>query len=623
MRFRCPKSCSLVAALWLLAASGIGASGAEALPLASDYFLPASFAHPQLSPDGRRMAALTLHNRKHYALVLLDLQTKAGEVLVKEKEVSVVAFYWKSDYLLLLLTENTGGRWLQSLDLRTRKVNNLDRLNRESTAELPSLLPNDPEHVLAPWTDGGIRKINVSTGKAQEIERGVPGVDRWIFDADGTAWAGIGYHHNKWTFVWRGEPGTKWQRRDQLGVQHATTYPVGIMPDRKRLIVVERAPGAQTARVATFDLATTKTEAIFSHPDFDVTTVLLWGRRGEPCAAVYGLQRQQLQFFHEEAAACYAGLAAALPEHDVSTVSFSKDEKRAIVRAVHDRDEGSYYLMDRASGQVSLLGTARNSPKRDSLAASRFFETKTRDGLLLTGRVTLPTGVDRPPLIVRIGKGIPGPRALNLYDPPAQFFASRGYASARIHVPGTMGLGTTFLRAGDLELTGGMLRDLEDGIAWLEGQGWIDRERVAIFGDDFGGIVAFHAALTGRYKALVNFHTPMVLKNYDVAQLSPSDRDEAELVAMLGGSAATNRYLKSLDPLAAAAKLTLPSFHYYPRGEFGLEMTEPGRLLKTTMSKAGGPAEFYVQPIMKPESDLTTIAGGVYEAVTAFLQKHL
>ena len=606
-----------------LAACAWRALAGEPPPSASDFFLPPSFAHPQISPDGRRLAALTLHDREHYALVSLDLETQAAEVFVKEKEVSVASFYWKSDDLLLLLTENSGGRWLQSLDLRTRKVNNLDRLNRESTAALPSLLPKDPEHVLAPWSDGGIRKINVVTGRAVEIERGVPGIDHWIFDDDGTAWAGIGHHHFKWTFVWRAQPGAPWQRRDQPGVQHAAIYPVALMPDRRRLVVIERAPGAPTARVAAFDLATAKTEPIFASPDFDVVTVLLWGRRAEPCAANYGLQREQRHFFHEEAAACYRGLAAALPEHDATVVSFSKDEQRAIVHAVHDRDPGSYYLLDRGSGQLGQLGPARKVPKRETLAPSRFFETKARDGLPLSGRVTLPPDTPRAPLVVRVGRGIPGPRALNTYDAAAQFFASRGYASVRIHVRGTLGLGSAFLRAGDLELTGGMVRDLEDGVAWLAEQGWIDRERVAILGDDFGGITAFHAALTGRYKVMINIATPMVLKNYDLAQLSPSDRDTAELTELLGGSAAANRYFKSLDPLAAAAKLAIPSFHYYPRGAAGHEMVESGRLLKSALAKGRARAQFHLQPVVKPGMDAATITGDVHEAAVAFLAKHL
>jgi dienelactone hydrolase len=268
------------------------------------------------------------------------------------------------------------------------------------------------------------------------------------------------------------------------------------------------------------------------------------------------------------------------------------------------------------------VGVARPALKTSSLPHARYFELTSRDGLKLTGRFLAPVDAVRPPLIVRVGPEIPGPLSRNEFDPTAHFFASRGFASVRLHVRGTAGFGRTFREAGDLELTGGMVRDLEDGIAWLAGQGWIDEKRVAILGEGLGGITAVHAAQRGRYRAWLNFGTEMIVRKAEIEQLSSSDRSREELTAKFGGRPAVLNYVKSLDPLAAAGKVTVPSFHYYPRGESSHEMTESGRLLKAALAKHSVPVQFHVDPANR-DADPAALLGNAHEAAATFLKKIL
>ncbi len=604
-------------------ASAAAAAEAPAAPAAELFFQTRAFTAPQVSPDGRRLAALTRHDHRHYALTLLDLATGKGEVLVKETRLSVVGFAWKSDDLLLIVIANDEPRYfVQSVDLRTRKVNPLDRLNRERTGQVASYTLADPNIVICPWADGSLRRVDIRTGKSEQVERAVPGINRWIFDPLGTAWAGFGYLGEKWIFVWRTAPGAPWQRREQPGLNRPALEPLALMPDRKRLVVLDRVPN-RPDRLAYFDLATGATEELFQHDQVDVTGLTLWGRQVEPAAANYVTDRARQHAFLPEAAAFFKSLAEALPDAEATVISFSTDNQKAVVEASNDRDPGTFYLLDRATGRLGLLGRALPSLPSDRLVPTRWLEFKTRDGLTLKGRLTVPAGVTHPPVLVRLGPGFVGPRIDVAYDAVAQFLASRGFATVRFHVRGTDGLGLDFLRAGDLKITTGVVDDLEDGIAALTAAGEVDTARLGLLGVGDGGITALHALARLRGKVLVNLNTPMTVRHRSLASLSPSDRDDAELTRMLGGSAAAVNYVKSLDPLKAAAQLRVPSFHSYPRGYAGHEMTEDGRLLQSALARTGIPATFHLEGPLKPETDQARVTGERFEAIVAFLRRHL
>ena len=343
---------------------GCWAAGLRAEELPADgFFAPPAFVQPRLSPDGHRLAARTLHDGRHYALVLVDLESQRSEVLVKEPTLTVEDFTWSTDQRILFTSGNEkNGHTVQTLDLSTRKAFLPPRLNQELNDSLfaePALLPsrkfpdfrlripgnelfpplwgelqNPPfqpkkrapllhlsaemgalpvyqqsvpivfpadlaGQVLLPWRDGGIRRVDVRTDKSSEIARSVRGIDYWIVDPHGGIWAGAGFCDEKWRFVWRASQDAKWQVREQPGRHDAELFPLDIMPDRKRLVVLQRPPAADTARLAFFDLATTELTEIFAREDRDISAVERWGFLREPCAALYHTDRAERHFFQD------------------------------------------------------------------------------------------------------------------------------------------------------------------------------------------------------------------------------------------------------------------------------------------------------------------------------------
>ncbi len=80
------------------------------------------------------------------------------------------------------------------------------------------------------------------------------------------------------------------------------------------------------------------------------------------------------------------------------------------------------------------------------------------------------------------------------YDPEAQWFANRGYATLQVNFRGSAGFGKKFLNAGNGEWgVGTMQHDLTDAVKWAIAQGIADPKKVCIYGGSYGG----YATLAG------------------------------------------------------------------------------------------------------------------------------
>ena len=82
------------------------------------------------------------------------------------------------------------------------------------------------------------------------------------------------------------------------------------------------------------------------------------------------------------------------------------------------------------------------------------------------------------------------------FNPESQLFASRGYATLQVNFRISGGYGKDFLRKGFGEVGRKVMDDVEDGVRYVIDQGWIDPNRVAIYGASHGG----YATLMGLVK---------------------------------------------------------------------------------------------------------------------------
>jgi len=263
-------------------------------------------------------------------------------------------------------------------------------------------------------------------------------------------------------------------------------------------------------------------------------------------------------------AAIYRSLAGAFPGKFVSFASATADGSKAVVVARGDRDPGSYYLYDRATGKARFLLKVFPWLDEDQLAEVRPFSMKARDGLELHGYLTIPASAgdspSRLPMIVNPHGGPYGPRDNWGYSPDTQILASRGYLVLQVNFRGSGGYGEAFTELGYRQWGGTMQDDVTDATLWAVEQGYADPDRLCIYGGSYGG----YAALMGVAKepdlyrcAAGNvgvYDMPMM---YEKGDIRARDSGQAFLKKVLGTDQAD---LKARSPNHLAAQIKASVF---------------------------------------------------------------
>ena len=156
----------------------------------------------------------------------------------------------------------------------------------------------------------------------------------------------------------------------------------------------------------------------------------------------------------------------------------------------HDFARGTTRVVARASAEAVPQG---------SLAMAEAISWPTADGETAHGLYYAPVsdrfvGIGKPPLVVIVHGG-PTSQVRAGWSPPAQFFATRGYAVLAVNYRGSTGYGRPYM----LRLRGNWgVCDVEDcatGAEHLAESGRVDPERTAIFGGSAGGFTVLQTMI--------------------------------------------------------------------------------------------------------------------------------
>lgn len=187
-----------------------------------------------------------------------------------------------------------------------------------------------------------------------------------------------------------------------------------------------------------------------------------------------------------------------------------------------------------SDGRVALLASASHIPARviscggeglrvharsstenvpaAALAAAQRLVWRGHDGEEVHGLYYAPAGerfrgVGAPPLLVSVHGG-PTSQMTSVYNPLAQFFATRGYAVLEVNYRGSTGYGRAYMEkhAGSWGLYD--VEDSRSGALHLVEQGLADRERLVIMGGSAGGFTVLQSLVDypGFYRAGVSLY---------------------------------------------------------------------------------------------------------------------
>lgn len=222
---------------------------------------------------------------------------------------------------------------------------------------------------------------------------------------------------------------------------------------------------------------------------------------------------------------------------------FSPDGTRMFVTRSGADSPSMLYAYDLAANRADpIVSFAMASLTPANLPKSQVVTYKSFDGTLISAVVTTPFNLKRDgsaPAIV-IPHGGPTGQSQDGFSRYATAFATRGYVVIQPNFRGSTGYGKAFQEANFQDLGGGDLKDTVAAKDFLVRSGYVDKQKVGIFGGSYGGFMTLMAigrtpdefAAAVQWFGIINWRTMYrdqdeFLKAYQRTLLGTPEKDGA------------------------------------------------------------------------------------------------
>jgi hypothetical protein len=470
--------------------------------------------------------------------------------------------------------------------------------------------------------------IDLRTGRERKTEELADYNNYTVTSQEGELRAYTHRDGENWRVAWRANSKSAWHERRGKGGM-VPFRPMNMDADDRHLLVFAYDQG-DTVALMRLDPDTDERTLVIQYPDRDV-----WQLVGEPWDHVpLGVTSSRFgaddfQVLDETAKPFYASLSQSLPGSCLRWVSSSADGSQRIVQSWNARDPGRSYLFDGRSKTLSLLGQSCLDLPAAAMGEVRAFTYQTRDAVGESGYVVLPAKnqAGPPPLLVFpmqfVGESTDPGRGFNHL---AQFFASRGFAVARFATRGSFGFGRSFEKAGDFQVSGRIVRDIEDGLGYLAHEGMVDGRRVGILGWGASGLLALRMAASSpqfRAVAVVNSWASFDVTN--VSWLTSSEASGDVIIDQLGGEENVyEKFTHQLDPEVSVKSLSATTFIAY--SSWYDRTPEAAGRLRGFFQRYKKPYEWYELDIHqgnRSESEYYEYDAKLYTKMVEFLKRTL
>lgn len=484
---------------------------------------PSTASVVRLSPDGSRIAAYRTGPGADFVYIL-DV-ADPGKVV---RRINVGYFQlsdlvWAGNDRLVMhhvfnvqvLGINIGTAQLKVVDVATGATRQID--GGETNFRATDVLYVDPKGASALVAGLGkfdkspsVMRVDLGSGAFTKVQDSVRDVWHWFVDGDGVVRGGLAHENLKWALHYRTAAGAplnkvvgKFDRKDVDIIEGVYFSPLG----GETMVVSNHVNGRFAAY--RLDLATVEPGAmVFENPNGDIGRLLTDSGTNRIVGARYHDRRWRTRWSDPELAKVQARIDKAAPDADNALVDWSRDRNRILIHSTKPDDPGTYYVLDRAKGEMKIVLVPYGKLVGQPLSPVTSIDYTARDGLNIPAFLTIPKG--------SAGKAMPmilfphgGPFSADTwdYDPWVQFFASRGYVVLQPQFRGTTGFGRQGVERGFGEFGGKMIDDMEDGIDHLVKAGIVDPKRVCIAGGSYGGYAAMWAPARSpeRYRCAISW----------------------------------------------------------------------------------------------------------------------
>ncbi|KFF21600.1 alpha/beta hydrolase family protein [Chryseobacterium sp. JM1] len=477
-----------------------------------DYFARPNASSFQISPDGQYLSYKEKDADKKNHVYVKELKTGKITKAIVEKDDLIGSYGWL-DKKRMFFTQDKGGNentHLYAVDIDGKNLKDLTPFDGV-TLNYANII-KDTEFVIVALNKNNKQifepyKINFNTGEMTQLYENKDvnnPIDGYIFDKKGNM---RGY-----TVLENGLTTKTYYKDSETGkfnliksTDWKNTFSIIGLNDNsknKDEAYVVTNLDSDKARIVLYDLKkNTIIKEVYSNPVYDVSSIST-ARKNRNYELDYisytGVKSETIPVskFYKEV---HDQLKTEFKEKEFSVVSSDDNEEKLLVVVGSDRLYGTYYEYDTKSKQLKLLYNLMPQLKEEDMAEMKPIEFKSRDGLTIRGYITMPKDAangKKVPLIVNPHGGPQGVRDDWGFNPEDQLFASRGYATLHVNFRISGGYGKEFQQSGYKQIGRKAMDDVEDGVKYVIEQGWIDKNKIAIYGGSHGG----YATLMGLIK---------------------------------------------------------------------------------------------------------------------------
>lgn len=595
-----------------------------------DFFKQPALQAPSLSPSGKKIAVIIGTNSGRKGLAVADIATPTKFLGVAQfEDADIRSFAWVNDNRLVFdavdfqagLGEQLGsGLYAVNAD-GTDFLWLIERTGNYRVMGNPSKRPLPNRHRLFAVLDDGtddvvvqrynfldnqrvpgstLLKLNTKTLELKTMISSVPeAAQSWVLDRNGIPRAllasdgksGIKVqmrtgNSNEWTTI---------SQSDQFDSSAASFEPFAFDYDDQLWVKARLNNPEKTTALFRYDTKTNAIESkpLFSLKGFDFEGSLIFDGKSKKILGInYTSDAPGTVWFDESLKRIQEEIDKQLP-NTINEISCKRcaSAQHFVVRVSSDRQSPMFFLADRSTLKLQLIGAER--PWLDSALTAEvdFVRIPSRDGMEIPTYITKPKGKGPFPTVVLIHGGPHVRGSVWGFNAETQFLASRGYLVVEPEFRGSLGYGETWFRAGWRQWGLKMQDDMTDAAKWAVSKGLADANRVAIAGGSYGGYAAMMGLVKepSLFKAGLNFVGVTdieLLYTIGWSDTAGSTWERFGMPKLIGDREKDIEQFRKTSPLLLAHQIKQPVFMAY--GEDDLRVPLPhGTKLRDALIKSG------------------------------------
>ena len=570
---------------------------------------------PKWSPDNRYLALLSDRKDGRTQVWLLDRRGGDAQALTEFKQ-GVRSYEWSPDGTrMLLLIKDPSPADLDEEKRPNPRPYVIDRL--QFKRDYVGYLDNRRTHV---------HVIEVADRKVRQVTFGDydDGQPTWspdgkhiVFVSNRTAWPDA----NRNTDLWRVDVSEDDAQPEQLtDAQYADSNPV-FSPDGKRMAytsnVSDGLPVYAIPQLTILDVGTGESQLVESLAEMQV-----WGLRfsadGHSIFAMAEYRgEQQLVKVDVESGAIERVIAG---ENVVREFEVSRDGQ---VYAVVSRPQSTaeiFSIDERGLQRFSAINRDLMAGITTGAVEKHTFQVE--DGTDIDTFVVFPPGYEdgkRYPGVLHIHGG-PWAQWDWRFNVESQLFAAQGYVVIMPNFRGSWGYGQAFTDAlvgkwGDIDY-----RDSMDAMDFAIEKGWVDGDRMAVYGWSWGGFLTNHVITkTNRFKAAISGASEtLVVANYGHDEWQRLWAEEPGLPWLEG-----NRELwDKVSSFYSLDKVTTPTLVVGGEDDWNMPILNSEQLY-LVLRRRGVPTQLVVYPGQGHSLSVPSYERDLYERYLDWFDKYL